>query len=193
MAKSRFSKLFSLELPTSLYGWWLSVRSYWLTREKDHLVFLALLMVLFTTIISVITFSILNGQSQRELTCLAKNIYHEARGEPMAGQFAVAEVTINRVESRHYPDTICEVVYQQRWDKIRQRKVGAFSWTELDSMPIKKKEAWEKAWHIAETVYHNHHTFTLEGALFYHAHYVKPRWARNKRRVAVIGQHIFYK
>ena len=193
MAKSRLFARFSLELPAPVYGWWLGVRSYWLTREKDHLLFLTFLGLFFVALFSVITFSILNGQNQQQLTCLAKNIYHEARGEPEAGQYAVAEVTMNRVVSPRYPATVCEVVYQKRWDRIRQRYVGAFSWTELDETSIKKKKAWEKAWRIAETVYHDRHTSRVENALFYHAHYVKPSWAKHKRQVAVIGQHIFYK
>ncbi|NIO43392.1 MAG: hypothetical protein GTO41_26515, partial [Burkholderiales bacterium] len=57
----------------------------------------------------------------QELNCLALNVYHEARGEPMAGQYAVAEVTMNRVASRRYPNTVCKVVFQKKWDVLRGR------------------------------------------------------------------------
>lgn len=131
-------------------------------------------------------------QQAAELTCLALNVYHEARGEPRAGQVAVAEVTLNRVASKHYPDSVCQVVYQQRWDRIRQRKVSAFSWTELGRLDRPTGGAWEQALDIATQVYRGQQSATVDGALFYHASYVRPRWSRYKRPVARIGKHIFY-
>ena len=126
------------------------------------------------------------------LTCLALNVYHEARGEPLEGQYAVAEVTMNRVASTRYPGTICEVVYEQRWDRIRRRYVGAFSWTELDSTPELKTKEWERAWKVAESVLDNGEAPRLNGALFYHAKYIRPSWAKGKEPIARIGMHIFY-
>ncbi len=128
----------------------------------------------------------------QDLNCLAKNIYYEARGEPVDGQYAVAEVTMNRVASKHYPNTVCEVVYQANFDVIRKRNVSAFSWTELDwTAPVDRK-VWEKAWRIAEKVYDRQSEPRVAGALFYHSKTVRPRWSRGKRRVARIGKHIFY-
>src|SRR5205814_9564280 len=69
------------------------------------------------------------------LACLARNIYFEARGEPVAGQFAGAEGTMNRQASRLFPRSVCEVVYQKTWDPIRKRHVAAFSWTEFNKLP----------------------------------------------------------
>jgi spore germination cell wall hydrolase CwlJ-like protein len=129
----------------------------------------------------------------RNLTCLARNVYFEARGEPLAGQYAVAEVTMNRKASRRFPRTICEVVYQQNWDPIRGRYVGAFSWTEFDSLPEPRGEQWQRAWEVAEAVYYQRHPPALRGAMFYHATYITPDWAREKRRVAQIGRHVFYR
>ncbi len=128
----------------------------------------------------------------RELTCLALNVYHEARGEPLAGQYAVAEVTMNRVASKHYPNTVCAVVYQKNWDRIRRRDVAAFSWTELESVERPQGPAWERAREAASDVYYARRAPTLQGVLFYHARNVRPRWARYKKPVARIGKHIFY-
>jgi N-acetylmuramoyl-L-alanine amidase len=127
------------------------------------------------------------------LTCLARNVYFEARGEPLAGQYAVAEVTMNRRASRLFPKTVCEVVYQQNWDPRRRRYVGAFSWTEFRSLPTPSGEEWQRAWRVAEAVYYRRYTPQLQGALFFHATYIKPEWANHKQRVARIGKHIFYK
>lgn len=130
---------------------------------------------------------------ERNLTCLARNVYYEARGEPAAGQYAVAEVTMNRQASQRYPDTVCEVVYQRSWDPIRRRYVAAFSWTELGELDEPGGEEWQRARKIAEAVYYQRHTPALQGALFFHATYVKPDWAQGKQPVARIGRHVFYR
>ncbi|HEY8553565.1 MAG TPA: cell wall hydrolase [Burkholderiales bacterium] len=132
-------------------------------------------------------------RERRELTCLALNVYYEARGEPRAGRYAVAEVTMNRVAAPQYPDTVCEVVYQQNWDWIRKRYVAAFSWTELSRVPEPKGREWEEAWKTAEDVYYGRHEPRLANALHYHANYIQPRWSRERTRVAQIGNHIFYR
>lgn len=130
---------------------------------------------------------------RQNLTCLARNVYFEARGEPVAGQFAVAHVTMNRTASGRFPDSVCGVVYQKNWDPLRRRFVGAFSWTELDALPVPTAEEWERAWKVAEAVYYGHEPPVLEGALFFHATHIKPEWAKEKRRVARIGNHVFYR
>ena len=128
-----------------------------------------------------------------ELKCLAENVYHEARGEPLEGQYAVAEVTMNRVRSTRFPDSVCEVVHEKRWDARRRRDVGAFSWTELDSLRQPRGAAWQQAREVATAVYDGTHTPRVPNALFYHANYMKPSWARANRRVATIGSHVFYR
>ena len=127
------------------------------------------------------------------LACLARNVYFEARGEPIAGQFAVAEVTMNRKGSRLFPRTVCEVVYQQTWDPLRKRMIGAFSWTEFKKLPEPAGDEWQRAQQVAEAVYYNRYTPQLQGALYFHASYIRPDWAKEKRRVARIGRHVFYK
>ena len=188
-------KLHGLRYAVPFGGWWLSLKSWWITRDTDY--FPVFLLAGLALIISAISFGIVRSMEteadNRQLTCLALNIFHEARGEPKAGQYAVAEVTLNRVASTRYPNTICEVVYQKNWDRIRRRYVGAFSWTEFDTPPKLKKKEWQRATAIAEAVYYQRQEPEVDGALFYHAKYIKPSWARKKTPVARIGQHIFYR
>ncbi len=125
----------------------------------------------------------IRAAQQRELACLALNVYHEARGEPLAGQYAVAEVTMNRRASRLFPRTVCEVVYQK----------GAFSWTDLEPLPQPRGEAWQVARQVAEDVYYGRQRSPVRGAMFYHATYIHPDWARERQRVAQIGRHVFYR
>jgi len=128
-----------------------------------------------------------------ELRCLAENVYYEARGEPLAGQYAVAEVTMNRVASSLFPKSVCEVVHEKRWDARRKRQVGAFSWTEIDSLGRPRGAAWHQAREVAKAVYDGTHTPSVPNALYYHAKYIKPSWAKPSRRVATIGSHVFYR
>jgi hypothetical protein len=121
-----------------------SLRIYWYRTDKGALVFLAftfaVLAGLGLALQAVFAYQDVRRERDRamqesSLACLARNIYFEARGEPVAGQFAVAEVTMNRKASRLFPRTVCEVVYQKTWDPIRKREVAAFSWTEFKKMP----------------------------------------------------------
>ena len=130
---------------------------------------------------------------RRDLECLARNVYFEARGEPVAGMVAVAEVTMNRKSSRLFPDSVCGVVHEKRWDPLRGRFVGAFSWTEFDVLPEPGGEAWERAREVAEAVYFRRASPTLQGALHFHATHIKPEWAKEKKLVARIGRHVFYR
>jgi len=129
----------------------------------------------------------------RNLRCLALNVYYEARGEPADGQYAVAEVTMNRLASSRYPDSLCAVVHEKRWDEIRRRYVSAFSWTEFYSVPEPEGEAWSLAQQVAEEVYYGRAPARVEGAILYHATYIRPSWARKQTRVARIGRHVFYR
>ena len=184
---------FNLILP--LAGWWLDCKTWWLLRERDYFPLLllgGLGLVISVSSIMLVQFSTRQADS-RQLTCLALNVYHEARGEPTAGQFAVAKVTLNRVASSRYPNTICEVVYQKKWDRLRRRYVGAFSWTEFDVKPSLKNIEWQQALRIAEVVFTQDQLPELEGALFYHARSITPSWARHKKPVAHIGRHVFYR
>jgi len=119
----------------------------------------------------------------RSLDCLARNVYYEARGESAAGQYAVAEVTMNRKASPFYPKTVCEVVYQRE----------AFSWTGQRNLDKPDGEAWAQAQKVAEDVYYGRRPATMPGVLHFHATYVRPDWSAERRRVAKIGRHVFYR
>ena len=132
-------------------------------------------------------------RQRASLECLARNVYYEARGEPLAGQYAVAEVTMNRAASGSFPDTVCGVVHEKRWDEIRGRYVGAFAWTEFYALPEPAGEAWEAARKVAEDVYFRRAPAQLDGASHFHASYIRPSWAKQRKPVARIGGHVFYR
>ena len=173
-------------------GWWVHARYWWYTSKRERIVVVSILIVVSIVVGISANFSVNLEQQRKQLYCLAINIYHEARGEPTAGKYAVAEVTLNRVQSKHYPDSICKVVHQKGWDKIRKRYVSAFSWTELDFTVNVNSKAWQESMIIAKQSYANEAKSHVKGALFYHANYIKPSWARKKKVKARIGKHIFY-
>jgi len=118
--------------------------------------------------------------SNPELDCLTKTVYHEARGEPHRGKLAVAVTILNRVAHPRYPKTICKVVYQR----------GQFSWVGKKQLRVNQKE-WEEAINIALTVLDNPLILGEFKAISFHSLKVKPQW--KLKRVAKIGNHIFYK
>jgi spore germination cell wall hydrolase CwlJ-like protein len=122
--------------------------------------------------------------------CLATAIYFEARGEPKRGQTAVAQVILNRVATNGFPTSVCGVVYQGS-----KRKTGCqFSFT-CDRVPdrIREPKAWATAQKIADDVLTGKSRIpALLHATHYHATYVSPYWAPKMKRLARIGQHIFY-
>lgn len=130
----------------------------------------------------------LSKESQREIDCLALNIYREAGVEEAQGMLAVALVTMNRLKTNGFPDTVCKVVKQ------KTRKVCQFSWVCMNRLPSIDEKIYNYSKALATRVFLNHdliEDFT-EGALFYHADYVKPGWKRLKVTTK-IGRHIFYK
>jgi len=196
---SPFYSISSSRLSRLLAAAWRDLTFYWHTHEKSGYVVLCVLALIITAFGVFVHVSIVgHDHSQdvrtrtQELNCLAKNVYHEARGEPTDGQYAVAEVTMNRVASKHYPNTVCEVVFQENFDVIRKRNVSAFSWTELDKSAPIDRDIWKRAWKIAVEVYDEEAEPRVDGALFYHSRNIRPRWSRRKRRIAKIGSHIFY-
>ena len=132
------------------------------------------------------------------LMCMALNIYHEARNQSMVGQVAVGEVVMNRVEDSRFPDTICEVVKQAVTYKNTDKPVlhkCQFSWycDGKDDTP-KNEKAWRKAQDVAFLVIYDKIKLDVtEGATHYHATYVRPSWAKTKKRTTRIEKHIFYR
>lgn len=119
-----------------------------------------------------------------ELGCLALNIYHEGRGESLTGQSAIAAVTMNRVRSKYYPDTVCEVVWQHK----------QFSWTHIAARhhAVTDFIAWDQALVIARLFLDGTQVTQVGAATHYHADTVKPYWIVNNKLVGKVGNHYFY-
>lgn len=191
-----------------LENWRYRISFAWHCLDKGAVAFYSLLPLPFVCL-ALLAYFVTHGHRERviaaaiasreaanrdaELNCLAENVYYESRGEPLEGQYAVAEVTMNRVASSLFPKSVCEVVHEKRWDVRRKRDVGAFSWTELDSLGQPHGGAWQQALDVATAVYDGTHESSVPNALYYHARYIKPSWAKPSRRVATIGSHVFYR
>jgi len=130
--------------------------------------------------------------ARTELTCLALNIYHEARGEIATGQLAVGMVTMNRVLSPAYPKSVCAVVYQPK----------QFSWTGEKAIEGPRDvQAWRAAQRVADFIYHKYPAFhrgskgaidITRGAVhFYAPKHANPQWAQNTEITREIGGHRF--
>lgn len=120
--------------------------------------------------------------------CLTKALYFEARGETVEGQFAVAEVVLNRVDSPGYPASVCDVVHQGGPGGCQ------FSFT-CDGKPdrIGEREAWLEAGKIAALMLSGAPRALTRGATHFHTTAVRPGWASKFARTAAIGQHLFYR
>ena len=129
---------------------------------------------------------------QKQLDCLARNIYHEAGYEPFEGKVAVAQVTINRAESGQFPSDICQVVYQK--NIVYERVLCQFSWYCEQATVAKPKNtaAYKECQIVARQVLLEEFRLpSLNKALYFHATHINPGWKREK--VATIGGHVFYK
>ena len=134
---------------------------------------------------------------------MAKNIFFEAAVESTAGKLAVAQVTLNRVNSDKFPSTVCDVVYEgphytaRNGQQLPKRDRCQFSWYcdgKGDDPPVSR--LWDDAQDLAKYVILRQDDLPdiTDGATFYHAHYIPaPRWASQKKVTATIDQHIFYR
>lgn len=141
----------------------------------------------------ILTFSILatpvladDCDYYQQIEVLALNMYHEARGDGIDAMQMVGEVTLNRVNHHHYPDNICDVVYQD-WQ---------FSWTHTkkDHRP-KEKEVWFTTLELAENLITGEIEFFNNGAThFLNPEKVQkmPKWAKEYELIGKIGKHVFY-
>lgn len=128
--------------------------------------------------------------SSSEHLCLAKNIYHEAKNQPFDGMLAVGQVTLNRVNSAYWEDSICEVVYEGAHRPFKCQ----FSWAcdkKPDIIYFSSKE-WELAYKASTKVLYDD-VDVVGDATHFHADYVKPYWADKIEKISKIGNHIFYK
>ena len=124
-----------------------------------------------------------NVGEDEQINCLATGIYYEAKGEPLSGQLAVAEVILNRSQSGRFPDTACGVLKQPgqfsfvRGGKLPEPNAGSTAWrTAVAVAHVAKRALWDSP---------------ADGALFFHARHLAPRWG--KARVASLGNHVFYR
>ncbi len=126
----------------------------------------------------------------KEIKCLAQNIYYEARGESMSGQLAIALVTINRLKMQDYPPTICQIVFQPK----------QFSWTRTHKKKYvpHDQQRWAEAMTIAHRVLEGGRLDNVKditgGSILFHAVYVHPKsWKTHYNKTMQIGKHIFFK
>ncbi|MCP4319259.1 MAG: hypothetical protein GY789_25545 [Hyphomicrobiales bacterium] len=136
-----------------------------------------------------------------EKYCLALAIYHEARGEPLHGQFAVGVTILNRVRSNAYPDTVCGVVYQN--SERLHRCQFSFACDRRSDVP-KNAKAFARSMDLAEfttsmksKLEHNpaypSPFAKLSAMTHYHRHDVRPVWSKKLDRLTQIGSHVFFK
>ncbi len=129
---------------------------------------------------------------EKQLDCLAINIYREAGYEPFEGKVAVAQVVMNRVKAGEFGNDVCGVVYQK--NVIMDKIVCQFSWycdSTHKNRPV-NKEVYNESYEVAKKVLlEDFRLSVLKDALYYHATYVNPRWQLEK--IGQIGNHVFYK
>jgi len=126
-----------------------------------------------------------DAELTEQLRCLAGAVYFEARGEPLDGQLAVAEVVINRAQDSRWPASYCGVVYQR----------AQFSFVRGGRMPAinTSKATWRRAKAVAKIAHENLWQSEANEAVYFHANYVRPAWSRKKTRVTQIDTHVFYR
>lgn len=126
-----------------------------------------------------------DAELTEQMRCLAGAVYFEARGEPLQGQLAVAEVIINRASDSRWPASYCGVVYQR----------SQFSFVRGGQMPRipTSKKTWHRAKAVAQIAHDNLWQSEANEAVYFHANYVRPKWSRKKTRVARIDTHVFYR
>lgn len=130
-------------------------------------------------------------ERKKEMVCLAKGIYFEARGEPVKGQMAVAQVIMNRVREGYYPNSVCGVVFEG----AHRRNKCQFSFACDGRKDVPRNQ---KLWTLAKDIAQR----TMDGEIWladigyashYHADYVRPRWRRYMKKIKKVGVHIFYR
>lgn len=128
---------------------------------------------------------------ERQLDCLALNIYREAGNEPFEGKVGVAQVTLNRVKVSSFPNDVCRVVYQKT--VFTEKVICQFSWycdSTHRNRPI-NQASYNESYKVAKKVLlEGFKLDMLDKALYYHADYVNPGW--NLQRIGKVGTHVFY-
>ena len=122
-----------------------------------------------------------------EANCIATAVYHEARGESLEGQLAVARVIMNRAASGKYPASWCRTVKQPYQFSFVNPHTGALPYTDTNC------DSWRKAVGVTRLAVANAVPSLSTDVLWYHADYVAPSWGRRLTQVSKIGAHIFYR
>lgn len=125
--------------------------------------------------------------SADDVDCLARAIYHEARGEARDGRRAVAEVVLNRVVHDDYPDSICGVVHDRRFGGCQ------FSWVCMGVAPPRRGRVFADAQSLAVEMIGAQRRSLTDGATHFHTTAIRPGWSRRLTRTTTIGSHIFYR
>ncbi|MCP4330899.1 MAG: cell wall hydrolase [Alphaproteobacteria bacterium] len=150
----------------------------------------ALVVVILAGLVSLFRGETKIAALDDEIECLALNVYFEARSEDQRGQSAIAHLTLNRVDSPAFPDTVCGVVTQGQGGRHRCQ----FSWycDGLHDSPA-NPAAWENAMRIARAARSARGNDPTRGAVYFHLRRVEPLWAEKLTRTVEIGDHLFYK
>ena len=126
----------------------------------------------------------------REEMCIAQAVYFEARSEPLVGQVAIAEVILNRIVDARYPNSACDVVFQNQ--HLRNKCQFSFACDGQSDRP-KNATAWEKSLKVVALVMQGERSGVAKRATHYHATYVSPRWSAHLSKLGQVGTHIFYR
>ena len=136
----------------------------------------------YTTLSDAVAAQDMPADADDELHCLAVGVYYESKGEPLAGQLAVADVILNRASSGRFARSVCGVLKQR----------GQFSFVRGGVLPTPPNNvAWRKAMAVAQVARNDLWESPVENALYFHARYVSPGWKRS--RVGTVGNHVFYR
>jgi spore germination cell wall hydrolase CwlJ-like protein len=156
----------------------LGIQQYQLNRITDEVVQIKTELKFITQAAGPLV-----SYSEKDEACLARNIYYEAGVESERGKYAVAQVTMNRLKTKRWGDTICKVVYAK----------SQFSWTLKKKLAKPRGQAWDDSQWVAHRALRGDQVPSLRDAHFYHADYIKPpKWRDPKAQISQIGQHIFY-
>lgn len=130
------------------------------------------------------------AKGSAEWRCLSEALYFEARGETVKGQFAVAEVIMNRVKSTRFPGSLCGVIHQGTGKKYGcQFTYTCDGYKEVIAEP----KAFSRVSKVARAILDGKSPALTDGATHYHTTAVRPRWSRVYTKTARIGQHLFYR
>ena len=169
---------------------------------------LLLVYLLQTTDVSGLSTIDTSQVDPQQAYCLAENIYYEAGGENIRGQFAVASVTLNRAKDARFPSTVCGVVKQTARSRLTDKLVCAFSWycdneKKGREIPVNNRDGsinqkvadqFRRASIVAITALAGNVKDESRGATHFHNPYTSnPAWTRDMRKTASLGNHDFYK